>query len=219
MSGLEPPPERHAPLDLRRFVRKLVLGDWHPLLRDPLDLIRLSFLAAAVGFALARSGEYAVRMALTFLLLLMAANLRIPRPFDLLFIIGMALQAWGNALRLFERIDWWDNLVHLAIPVSATPVLYILLLRLQLVRDIASEQHPLHRFGIVVFATTSGLSVATIYEIYEYLAVRWLHADLAIGYTDTINDLLLGVVGTQGGGALLMLWSYKRWRTERTPGL
>ena len=33
--------------------RTLVLGDWHPWLRDPIDVLRALLLAGAAGFALA----------------------------------------------------------------------------------------------------------------------------------------------------------------------
>lgn len=87
------PPRRRR----SRLLRRAVFGDWHPLLRDPLDLLRLSFAAAAAAFALAGSFEYSLRLAATFLLVVGAQRLRLPRLFDLLFIIGMWLQAWGNA--------------------------------------------------------------------------------------------------------------------------
>jgi hypothetical protein len=63
--------------------------------------------------------------------------------------------------------------------------------------------------GFVWFAASVGLSIAALYEIYEYVAVTWLDAGLAIGYTDTSNDLILGAIGAQGGGVLLMIWAYK----------
>ena len=198
-------------------LRKLVLGDWHPLLRDPLDLLRLSFAAAAAAFALAGSVEYSVRLAGTFLLVAFAQRLRMPRLFDLLFIAGMWLQAWGNALRLFENIDWWDNLVHLVVPFSSVPVLYVLLLRLGLLHHgIDEEGHPIgHRIGLVVFAMAFGLSIGTVYEIYEYVANRWLDAPIEIGYADTISDLALDAIGSLAGGLLLMRWASARWSTER----
>jgi hypothetical protein len=203
----------------RRLLRKAVFGDWHPLVRDPLDLLRLSFAAAAVVFFLAGSLEYAVRLAGTFLVLVAAQRVRLPRLFDLLFIIGMGLQAWGNAGRLFEDIDWWDNLVHFVIPAVSVPVLYVLSWRLGLLPAMAEVQRPRQRLGLVVFAMTTGLSIAALYEIYEFVAVRWLSADLAIGYTDTINDLALGVGGAFAGGLLLMLWSAEHWPTGRQSGV
>jgi hypothetical protein len=201
----------------RRRLRKAIFGDWTPLLRDPLDLLRLSFAAAAVVFFLAGSLEYAVRLAGTFLLLVAAQRLRLPRLFDLLFIIGMGLQAWGNAGGLFESIDWWDNLVHFVIPATSVPVLYVLSWRLGLLPDMAEEQRPRQRFGLVVFAIMSGLSIGALYEIYEYVAVHWLDASLAIGYSDTIFDLTLDTAGSLAGGLLLMFWSAQNWPTGRQP--
>lgn len=197
------------------LLRRVLLGDWHPLLRDPLDLMRLSFAAAAIVFALAGSLEYAVRMGSTFLILVAAQRLRLPRLFDLLFIIGMALQAWGNALRLFEDVNWWDNAVHFVIPATSVPVLYVLSWRLGLLPDMAEEQHPRYRLGLVVFAMMSGLSIGALYEIYEYVAVHWLDAPLAIGYADTIFDLSLDAGGALVGGLLLMLWASQHWPTGR----
>lgn len=199
------------------MVRKAIFGDWHPLLRDPLDLMRLSFAAAAVVFFLAGSLEYAVRLGGTFLLLVFAQRLRMPRLFDLLFILGMALQAWGNAGRLFEDISWWDNLVHFVIPMTSVPVLYVAAWRLGLLPDMSDELHPRHRLGFVLFAIMAGLSIGALYEIYEYVAVKWLNAPLAIGYSDTIFDLTLDAGGALAGGLLLMLWSAAHWPTGRRP--
>ena len=200
-----------------RLVRKALFGDWHPLLRDPLDLVRLSFAAAAVAFGLAGSTEYSLRLASTFLLVVGAWRLAPPRLFDLLFMVGMWLQAWGNALRLFENISWWDNLVHLAVPFSSVPVLYVLLHRLGLLHHgIDDEGHPArHYIGIAIFATTMGLSIGAIYEVYEYVVVNWLDAPLAIGYADTIFDLTLDTLGAALGAVLLIWWASRRHGTKR----
>jgi hypothetical protein len=206
-------------IDLRSpaWWRRLVFGDWHPLLRDPLDLGRLAFLAAAIIFLLAGSLEYAVRLAGTFLLLMGAQRLRLPRLFDLLFLVAMSLQAWGNALRLFEDIFWWDNLVHFAVPFASVPVLYVLNVRLGLLPDLEEEPYPRHRLGLVLFGVFNGIAIGALYEIYEYVAVNWLDAPLAIGYSDTIFDLTLDASGSLAGGVLLMLWASARWGTERRP--
>ena len=201
----------------RQRLRGVVFGDWHPLLRDPLDLLRLSFAVAAVAYFIAGEVEYAVRMAFSFLVVVAAMRLRLPRLFDLLFIVAFGLQAWGNALSLFEDIDWWDNLVHFFLPATSVPVLYVLNWRLGLLPAMAEEQRPRQRLGLVVFAMMSGLSIAALYEIYEYVMVEWLNADLAIGYSDTIFDLTLGFGGALAGGLLLMLWSAENLPTERQP--
>jgi hypothetical protein len=208
------PPPRSNRL---RKLRRLVFGDWYPLLRDPLDLLRLSFIVAAVAFFLAGSLEYGVRLSGTFLLLVVAQRLRMPRLFDLLFIVGMGLQAWGNAGRLFENVDWWDNLVHFVVPGTSVPVLYVLGWRLGLLPPMAETHDLRRRLGLVVFAMATGISIGALYEIYEYVAVHWLDAPLAIGYSDTIFDLTLDAGGAFAGGVLLMLWSASHWPTGRQP--
>lgn len=151
----------------------------------------------------------------TFVVLAIAQRLRLPRLFDLLFILGMALQAWGNALGLFENLDRYDNLVHFLLPLSSVPVLYVLNVRLGLLPDLADVREPLQRLGLVLFAILLGLSIGALYEIYEYVANRWLGLDIAIGYSDTIFDLTLDASGSFLGGIVLMLWAAARWPTER----
>ena len=127
----------------------------------------------------------------------------------------MALQAWGNAAGLFENLDRWDNLVHFFLPFSSVPVLYVLTVRLGLLPDLADVREPRQRLGLVIFAVMAGLSIGALYEVYEYVANRWLGLDIAIGYSDTIYDLTLDASGSILGGTVLMLWARARWPTER----
>ena len=41
----------------KAWSKQVFLGDWHPILRDPLDLVRISFVVGAVAFALAGDGH------------------------------------------------------------------------------------------------------------------------------------------------------------------
>ena len=88
-----------------RWLRKLLFGDWTPVLRDPLDLLRLSFAAGSVGFLLTGHPAIAWHMFVDFLIVVAAGRLNMPRVFDLLFILGWATQSWGNAAGLFNLND------------------------------------------------------------------------------------------------------------------
>jgi hypothetical protein len=203
----------------KRVVRKLLLGDWHPLLRDPLDLARLSFAIAAVLFLLAGKSDAAFALTLGFAVLVVAQRLNVPRRFDALFIFGVGLSTWGNAANLFDAIDKYDNFVHFIFPMSSVPVLYVLNLRLGVVRDISEETDFRHRVGLVVFAAMAGLSLGALYEVYEYVIYNWLDADIEIGYADTIWDMTLDTGGALLGGLLLWVWASQRWPTERSPAV
>jgi hypothetical protein len=218
----------------RQRLRKLLFGDWHPLLRDPLDLMRLTFAVAAVLFLFAGNLNYAVRFFIGFLALVGAQRLRVPRLFDLLFILGVALSLWGSYFHLFETANYcfphiklgkvnhfcvgYDKLVHTVLPLSSVPVLYILFLRLGLLPDLAEQTNRRMRLGLVLFAVMAVVSVVTIYEIYEYVAVYWFYSTtIVISFSDTTMDLVLGVVAGLLGGVLLWTWAVRHWPTERGP--
>jgi len=214
-------------------VRRLIFGDWHPLLRDPLDLMRLAFLVAAVGFLLTGHLANALNLFLSFLVLMVAQRLNLPRLFDLLFILGWGAQAWGNAADLFKlnvctnlrigKVNFvclgYDDFVHFVLPLTSVAAIYVLGLRLGLLPDISEETGWRRRFGTVLFATLGVMSISMLNEIWEYVSVNWLGSNLRISYSDTIFDLALGVLGAMAGGSLIWVWAMKRWPTERKPGL
>jgi hypothetical protein len=175
----------------------------------------LTFLAGAVALAALGRSDGAVRMAVTFLALLVARRLELPRLFDLGLVLGMALQAWGNALGLFAALSWWDSLVHLVLPFFVAPLLYIFLVRLELVPDLVDETHRRHHQGIVIVTFALGLAFGAIYEMYEWFADRALGAHLYVGYTDTIKDLVENGVSSLLGGLLLLVWATRGWGTTR----
>lgn len=72
------------------------------MLRDPLDLLRLSFAVVSVGFLLTGHPAIAWHMFVDFLIVVAAGRLNMPRVFDLLFVLGWATQSWGNAASLFD---------------------------------------------------------------------------------------------------------------------
>jgi hypothetical protein len=62
------------------------------------------------------------------------------------------------------------------------------------------------------------MALETFNEIWEYVAVNWLGLNLQIGYSDTIHDMALGVIGSLAGAVLIWVWAAERWPTERKAG-
>ena len=66
MSDAAPHRPAHGQLGWREPVKAgltlVFVRDWHPVLRDPLDLVRLSFLVGAVAYAIGRDWDSAVRL-------------------------------------------------------------------------------------------------------------------------------------------------------------
>jgi hypothetical protein len=203
-----------APRPRTRWSR-LVLGDWTSLVRDPIDLIRLSFLVGAFAVAVAGDHAGAARLALTFAATLVARHLDLPRPFDLAFNLAMGFQAWGNGLGLFEDVYAYDKLVHFVLPMAMSSLLYVVALRLQVLPDLEHESGIRQRAGILLVTFSMGVTLGAGYEVYEYVMDHAFGANLEIGYGDTIGDLVDDAAGALAGGLLIVIWDTYGWGTRR----
>src|ERR1700760_3686655 len=194
------------------------IRDWHPVLRDPLDLFRLSFPIGAVIFAFGGDWDGVVRLLLPGLAVLIVRALDVPRPVDWVFCTAMFFQGWGNALHLFEAFWWYDNLVHITLPMSLAPILYIGFARLDVVPD-PSERvgGDAELLGMALITGCIGVTAASFYEIYEWVVDHWFGQHLFIGETDTITDLADGFLGAIAGGAFLAIWAVARYTSRRLP--
>ena len=205
-----------APTQLRRVFELVFLADWHPLLRDPLDLFRLSFGVGAVIFALQGDWDAVVRLLIPGLLAFLVRALDVPRPIDWLFCAAMFFQGWGNALHLFSDYWWYDNTVHITLPASLAPILYIGFSRLDIVPDPAKRVGgAVEVAGMALVAACFGVTAASGYEIYEWVVDNWFGQHLFISETDTVTDLADGFLGAGIGGLLLAAWATARYTSRR----
>jgi hypothetical protein len=91
-----PTPERSVESGPRRAFAEVFLSDWHPVLRDPLDLLRLSFPIGAVIFAVQGDWDAAVRLLLPGLAVFAVRAIDVPRAIDWVFAAAMFFQGWGT---------------------------------------------------------------------------------------------------------------------------
>ena len=102
---------------------------------------------------------------------------------DLLFSLPWAIDMVGNALDLFARISWFDELTH--------PLNWALLagaLGLVLPRALPTWVR-------VLLGTGCGALAALVWELFEYLAYVRGTAAVARVYVDTLGDMTLGTAG------------------------
>ena len=189
-----------------RLPRWLV-GDWTPLLRDQLDLMRLALLVGALITAALGPREQSFRLLLTFGLVLIPRALDVPRPFDFAFIAAMWFQAWGNVFGAFDRVYGYDKVVHFVLPCASSAVMYLMLVRLSVVPDLAAEARLHHPAGILLLTWALGLTLGGgLYELYEWFADHQRGAHLHVSYGDSIGDLTDDALGALSGGALILMW-------------
>lgn len=194
---------------------RLLLGDWHPMVRDPVDLLRAAFLVgAAIELATGTYGG-AIRLVLTMGLVLVPRILDLPRLFDLAFIVGMSLQAWGNVFELFEEYSWYDTLVHVVLTGLAAPTAYLALVRVDVFPDPTAGAHGRQILGIFLVTYFLGQGFDAVYEMYEYAADGVLGTNLNKGLEDTVSDMFAAGLGAAGGALLLVWWVVRGWGTMR----
>jgi hypothetical protein len=199
--------------------RSILLGDWHPWLRDPIDLLRSLLAAGAIAFALAGDGKGVALLGGAAVVAWAVRPLLLPRVYDLALVLALTLQSWGEALGLYDSITWFDNVVHFSLPFFAAPTLYIALARLDVVPDPKDETHTRHYVGIALVAFALGVALGGSWEIVEWSSDNTLGTSLQIDNDDTIGDLIADSLGALCGALLLVCWARWGWGSvRRIPG-
>src|SRR4051812_17140568 len=121
---------------------------------------------------------------------------RLPYPFavDTLFVLPFLIDTIGNALDLYDTIDWWDDANHFVNWALLSGAIAVALLRTHVRRT--------ELFSLVV---GFGAVTAILWELGEYFAFIRNSPELATAYTDTLGDLSLGLSGSTLAAAIAVV--------------
>ena len=108
-----------------------------------------------------------------------------PYASDSLFVLPFLIDTIGNALDLYDTIDWWDDANHFVNWALLSGALAAALARTHI--------RGAELFGLVV---GSGGVTAILCEIGEYFAFIRNSSELSTAYTDTLGDMALGLSGS-----------------------
>ena len=118
-----------------------------------------------------------------------------PIDVDILVTAPFLIDVVGNALGLYDSIEWWDDANHFFNWMLLTAAAALVLRSTTLDR--------LARFGLAVgFAAVSAIG----WEVAEYVTFIRFSPELATAYTDTLGDLVLGTLGGTLGAAIVTFW-------------
>jgi hypothetical protein len=117
-----------------------------------------------------------------------------PIDVDLLFTAPFVIDVAGNALGLYDSIDWWDDANHFFNWMLVTAAAALVLR--------STGLGPLNCFALAVgFAALTAIA----WELAEYVTFIRFSPELATAYTDTLGDLTLGTLGGTVGAAVVGL--------------
>ena len=204
----------------RWTTQRVLLGDWGRVVRDPIDLLRLGLVLAAVA-VLARSGldSGSFTLALTAALAVAVRPLLLPRAYDLLLVLALALQGIGEASGAYDSVVWFDRVVHFVVPLLGSGVLYVALARLDVLPDPRDGTGWRHLLGIAIVTFALGAALGAVWELYEWFSDAVFGSALQEGNEDTVGDLAMDCLGALCGAVLLVLWTTRGWGSvRRVPG-
>jgi hypothetical protein len=212
------PPRGHAGEAVRPYptLPRWLVGDWGRVIRDPVDLIRLSLAVGAVVALVQGDFEHAARFTFAFGVTVAARVLEAPRPFDAVFAIGMAFQAWGAWSGAFDSVTGYELVARVTSSLAVAALLYLLLVRIRAVPDLNGKTDIHERTGIALAATSLGFGVAMLYEVGAWAANDLFDAE-RLTFDALIAHMAIGFVASAAGAALLVFWDRAGWATRRAP--
>lgn len=127
-----------------------------------------------------------------------------PWAIDILLVLPFLIDTVGNALDLYDTVDWWDDANHFvnwALLVGSFAALLC--------------YADLGRIVLAGLAVGFGAVTAIVWELAEYVTFIRDSPELATAYRDTLGDLALGLLGS-AFAALLAVTLF--WREARAGG-
>lgn len=133
---------------------------------------------------------------------------RLPRPLELAFVFGMALQFGSESTKLFELFYYWDKLVHPTLVALTGMISAWLLIGY---RDAFGKRIPIH--FVAAFGMLLAIAVGAMWEFVEFSTDWFQYSDLQKSNGDTLSDIMSNDIGAFVA-TLLALWLYTRVFTQ-----
>ena len=196
--------------------QKVILGDWTPVIRDPLDVARIAFIVAAIVWI--SLGHAWTGLVGASLIILFGRAISLPRFYDASVIFVMFLLAWGSALSWYGSWGFYDNLVHFLTPLMTTGMFYLLLVRLDVMPEFRVLTHVHHRVGFFIMVTALGMAIGAGWEIVEWLLDQVTDVGRVADAADTATDLISDTLGSAASALILLAWCLGNHSITRRPG-
>ena len=108
---------------------------------------------------------------------------------DILLTLPFLIDTAGNALDLYDSVEWWDDANHLVNWGLLSGAIGALAVR-----------NRVRSWETLAFVTGFGAVTAILWELAEYYAFIRQSPELDTACTDTLGYLALGLTGPVGGG-------------------
>ena len=189
---------------------------WHASVRLHWEswLLRLALLGLAAYQVTSGNTDGAIVAAeglvvsLVPLLVQRLAGSHVPRPLELAYVVGIALQFASESTKLFELLAYWDKIVHPTVVAMTGIIAGWLLLGY---RDAFGKRVPVHLAG--AFGMLLAMCVGAFWEFVEFASDWFGNANLQKSTGDTVTDIISNDTGAFVA-TLIGLWLYTHSFTD-----
>lgn len=171
-------------------------------------LLRLALLATAAYQVTSGNKDGAVVageglvVSLLPLVVQRLSGTHVPRPLEVAFVLGMALQFISESTKLFELFTYWDKVVHPTLVALTGMIAAWFLLGY---RDAFGKRVPVHLAG--AFGMLLAMAVGAFWEFVEFASDWFGDANLQKSNADTMTDIISNDIGAFVA-TLFGLWLY-----------
>jgi len=124
--------------------------------------------------------------------------LQVRASFDITFGLAILLSTWSSVLGVYITTKWWDLPMHFLTNGICAALLFVLLVRLEVLADPATLPHPTLYAAVVT--TALGMSIGVFWEFFEWFGHNFIDGEIFVGYDDSLGDLLVGAIGSLFAG-------------------
>ncbi len=125
-------------------------------------------------------------------------GLPFPPILSLWISIAFFFHILGGVMGYYDDIWWWDILTHAFSASILTFLAFVVLWAFQSSSELIDI--PLNFIPVILVLFI--LSISVPWEIYEFLADNFLGTEMQYGLSDTVNDMILNVLGASVSGIL-----------------
>lgn len=173
-------------------------------------LAAISIIVAGIGWG----PQGALSLAATFGVMLFPRLLGLPPAFDIIFCVATLAASWSSVTDLYLTARWWDIPMHFLTNGIWAALLYVALVRFEVIADAATLPRPL--LSAAVMTTALGLSIAVFWELFEWFSHTFIDSEVFVGYRDSIGDMAVGGLGSLLAGlSMRMLLGRERVVEEK----
>ena len=161
------------------------------VIADVLRLLAvLSIVVAAIGWGLLSGLSFVAVVAV----MLIPRVLHVRPAFDITFGLAILFSTWSSVLGVYITTKWWDLPMHFLTNGICAALLFVVLVRLDVLADPATLKHP--TLSATVTTTALGLSIGVLWEFFEWFGHSFIDEEIFVAYEDTLGDLVVGGLGS-----------------------